>query len=249
LELNPTTFLLEILNFLILIWILQRFLYKPVRDVVARRQEAVGRTLREAETVRQEAGALQERYQSRLQQWEQEKQAARLGLKAELDEDRDRALAAIEQELAGARERAEALEQKRRADCIREYRRLGLEQGNRFAGRLLAELASPELEARLLQMALERLASLPESTLDGIRVACETSPEEAAVVTAYPLAAASRGLLQQRLGEMLGLAVACRFSEDPGLLAGLSVTVGPWVFQANLRDELKAFADAAHAAD
>lgn len=244
-ELSATTFLFEILNFLVLIWILQRFLYRPVRDVVARRQAAIAQTVSDAETLRLEAEALQERYRSRLEEWQQEKQSARLELKGELDGERMRALAAIEHELAEERERAEALEEKRRADCVREYQRLGLLQGGRFAAALLGDLAGPDLEARLLALALDRLANLPESTVDGIRLACETSPEEASVVTGNPLAEELRLQLQQRLSEVLGMAVACRFREDASLLAGLSVTLGPWVFHANLRDELKAFVDAA----
>lgn len=244
-ELNATTFFLEIVNFLVLIWILQRFLYKPVQDVVARRQAAIARTVSDAEAARLEAEALQERYRSRLDEWQHEKQAARLELKSELDGERTQALAAIERELAAERERAEALEEQRRADCVREYQRLGLLQGGRFAAALLGELSGPDLELRLLHLALDRLANLPETTVDGIRLACETSPEEAAVATAYALPDELRSELRRRLSAVLGMAVACRFREDPTLLAGLSVTLGPWVFHANLRDELKAFVDAA----
>ena len=36
-----TTFALEIVNFLVLVWILRRFLYRPVTDVIARRAAEV----------------------------------------------------------------------------------------------------------------------------------------------------------------------------------------------------------------
>ncbi|NJD07777.1 MAG: ATPase [Methylococcaceae bacterium] len=243
-ELSATTFLFEIVNFLVLIWILQRFLYRPVRDVVARRQAAIAKTVGDAEAMKTEATALQERYRNRLDEWQREKQTARLELKSELDAERARALAAVEQELAEERQRADALEEKRRADCLREYQRLGLLQGSRFAAALLGELAGPELEARLVRLALERLATLPEAAVDGIRLACEGSPEEASVATAFPLTEDLRNQLHRRLSELLGMVVACRFREDAALLAGISITLGPWVFHANLRDELKAFVDA-----
>ena len=40
-EFNWTTFSFEIINFLILVWILQRFLYKPVTNAIARRKAAI----------------------------------------------------------------------------------------------------------------------------------------------------------------------------------------------------------------
>jgi F-type H+-transporting ATPase subunit b len=35
-ELNWTTFVLEILNFLVLVWLLKHFFYQPVKGVIAR---------------------------------------------------------------------------------------------------------------------------------------------------------------------------------------------------------------------
>ena len=37
-ELDWTTFILEIINFLVLVWILHRFLYQPVMNVIAQRR-------------------------------------------------------------------------------------------------------------------------------------------------------------------------------------------------------------------
>ena len=37
-EVDWTTFALEIINFLILVWILKRFFYHPVLDIIARRR-------------------------------------------------------------------------------------------------------------------------------------------------------------------------------------------------------------------
>ena len=40
-ELSGSTFVLEIINFLILVWILKRFLYKPVLGVIAKRRKSM----------------------------------------------------------------------------------------------------------------------------------------------------------------------------------------------------------------
>ncbi len=245
-ELNWSTFLLEIFNFLILLWILKRFLYKPVLETIARRRASIEKTLADAQAIRAEAEALKKQYESRLDEWGTEKESAREKLHRELHEERDHLMAVLDAELSQAREKARVLDEKRQEDCLRRYQEVCLEQGARFVSRLLSNLAGPEVEERLFDQAMERLDGLPADRLEAIRVACEESPAEAGVISAYPLDDARRTLMAEKLAGLLGQQVACRFGEDPSLLAGLRVTLGPWVFHANLRDELKDFAEATH---
>nr|WP_305908691.1 ATP synthase F0 subunit B [Methylomarinum sp. Ch1-1]MDP4521541.1 ATP synthase F0 subunit B [Methylomarinum sp. Ch1-1] len=57
-EFNLSSFFLEIINFLILIWILQRLFYRPIRDMIARRKELIDHSLGQAEQMRKEAEQL-----------------------------------------------------------------------------------------------------------------------------------------------------------------------------------------------
>ena len=51
-------------------------------------------------------------------------------------------------------------------------------------------------------------------------------------------------MIVQKLQEVTQDNVAVEFNENSGLLAGLRISVGPWVLRANLEDELGLFADA-----
>ena len=56
-----TTFALEVVNFLVLVWLLKRFLYQPVLEVLVQRRAGVARTLEEAgvrQAVREQLGYL-----------------------------------------------------------------------------------------------------------------------------------------------------------------------------------------------
>jgi F-type H+-transporting ATPase subunit b len=245
-ELNWSTFLLEILNFLVLLWILKRFLYRPVLDTLARRQAGIEQALQSAEATRAEALALQAQYENRLGEWGEEREAEHEKLRREMNEERQRLLAALAQELEREREKARVLDEKLQADALRKYQESALAQGDRFVALMLSELAGQELETRLFELALRQIDSLPEERRDSIRLACEDAPEAAEAVTAYPLDGECRQRLTRKLGELVGMPVVCHFREDPGLLAGLRVTLGPWVFQANLQDELSSFTASAY---
>jgi F-type H+-transporting ATPase subunit b len=54
-EFNLSTFILEIINFLILIWILQRLFYKPLLEVIAKRKQFIDQSLADAKIMQQQA--------------------------------------------------------------------------------------------------------------------------------------------------------------------------------------------------
>ncbi len=88
-ELSWTTFILEIINFLVLVWVLKRLFYAPVKRVIAERRAAVEKTLRDAESSKREAQELQSKYEGRLREWEMEKERQKEEFRKELGEERD----------------------------------------------------------------------------------------------------------------------------------------------------------------
>ena len=60
------TFLIQGVNFLVLVWLLQRFLYKPVAEVIARRREDTEAAERKAAAAAQDAETARIRYDEAL---------------------------------------------------------------------------------------------------------------------------------------------------------------------------------------
>jgi F-type H+-transporting ATPase subunit b len=245
-ELNWTTFILEILNFLVLVWLLKRFFYQPVQAMVARRQEGISAQLHEAEERQQRAEELRQQYENRLADWEAEREAARQALHHELELERERLLEELQQGLEAEREKAEVLATREQGGLQREAEVQALTQGARFVARLLERVASPEVEARLLELLLAELRELPPSELEALQTLQEGKPVAVVVSSVYPLAEGQRQMLQQQLQALVSASLHFSYQQNPALVAGLHVTVGPWVLHANLRDELKTFAAIAY---
>jgi len=244
-ELDWSTFLLEIINFLILVWILQRFLYKPVMGVVARRQASIEQSIARAREQEAQAKTLTSRYESRLQVWELEREKARAALREEVAAERTRMLTALHEEVDRERARAVAIIDKQKQAEVARAEGVALEQSTRFLSRLLERLATPALESRLVEVTIQDLADLGADGSAAVRNAHGEGARTAAVSTAFLLPAEQRSALQSALESLLGTPLECEFSVDPTLIAGVRVTLGPWSLRANLGDELKAFSDAA----
>lgn len=241
-ELSWSTFLLEIVNFLVLLWILKRFFYRPVQAVIERRRTAIEERLARAERKEQEGLELQRQYESRLEQWRGERQKAREVLEEELQTERLQREEALRDELEQQRQKSAAVEARHRRELQRQQELQAMEQGSEFAARLLQRGSGPELELRLVDLLLDGLESLDDGQVARLReqlVETDTAPE---VASAFPLDADQREKIGELLGEIVQREPHCHFVEDPELLAGLRIAIGPWELGANLRDELRGFA-------
>ena len=244
-----TTFILEIINFLVLVWILQHFLYRPVLETLARRRAGIERTLAEAREAETRAGALRAQFENRLADWEQEKAALRVRFEQELTAERSRQMQALADALVQERERRAAQDTHRREALRLELESQALEQARRFATTLLARLASPELEARLIEAGMEDFAALPTDSLNGLATAARTPGAPVRVASAFPLTEAQQKRIGAALAARLGASPDLDFRVDPTLGAGLRLALGPWQMHFSLADELAQFAAATHHAD
>ena len=245
-ELNWSTFLLEIINFLILVWILKRFFYKPVLNVIARRRRSIEKSLNDANTLHEDAEALRSQYENRLAEWEKERQAAHTSLDKEIETERTRRMEALRATLGEEREKARVIEQRALEANRLRAEETALAQGAQFSARLLSLAAGPELEHRLLDLLLKELTALPHKQLGTRRAAAGKTVDRILVASAYPLDDATRLSLESTLGSVLMVTPPFHYEQDKDLLAGLRVTMGSWVLRANLQDELKSFSELAH---
>jgi len=243
LELSWSTFLLEIINFLVLVWILKRFLYRPVLDVIARRRAGIERTLSDAKALHDEAQALREQYEQRLTRWEDERQEGRAQLQHEIEEERARRMDELQDLLAREREKAQVIERRELAEALHRNQETALTHGARFASQLLEFASGPELETRLLELLLDEIGSLSTERLEALRDGIRKPASDVVISSAFPLADVQRARLTEALTTTLAMDVSPRYGEDPELLAGLCVSIGSWTLGANLRDELKGFAE------
>lgn len=246
-ELNWSTVVLEILNFLILVWILKRFLYQPVLDVITRRQVGIEKTLADAETRQAEAVKLQQQYEGRLAEWDRERQQARAALSRELDAERNRKLAELQTALEQEQEKVRVADARRQTDTLRKLEETALRHAARFTTQLLKQATGPELEARLADLAITGLTALPAKRIADLRNSNGKPPEAIRVTSAFPLADDQRQRLEQTLASVAGPDIAQHFEQDSALLAGVRIAIGPWVLGVNLQDELQGFMDLAHA--
>jgi F-type H+-transporting ATPase subunit b len=245
-ELNWSTIVLEIVNFLVLVWILKRFLYRPVLRVIEERRAGIEATLNEAGEREQAAERLRLQYEHRLAEWQQEQQAAREQLQLEIQQQRGRAMEELQKTLQAERKKEGVIEQRRARELEQGREQAALELGARFAARLLKGLSGPPLEAQIVELFAAELAHLDDAQQQALRRAAGGDGAAIEVQSAFALDEAQRQRLSQALQSVLGGEATLSFTQTPELIAGLRLTLGDWALGANLRDELSGFLEQSH---
>lgn len=244
-ELSWSTFLLEIINFLVLIWILKRFLFNPVRGIIARRRAEIDKRIRNAETLQHEAETLKQQYQDRLSDWEAEKSQLQIALRQELEIEKANRLADIAMQIEKERERGRMADARQREDLRRGMEESALRQGAAFTGRLLQATAGPETETRLIDRMIKELDALPQQRIELFQ-SVQNEKADILIATAYALSDRQRQRLKASLSRLFSADRPIHFEQDTALLAGLHIATGNWVLGCNLKDELAGFAELNH---
>jgi F-type H+-transporting ATPase subunit b len=241
---------LQTINFAILVWLLHRFLYRPVLSMIDARKADIALQYDNAKAAEQQA-------KTRLADVE----AQRVGIAA----DREAALRAAgaqAQEAAEAR-RAQAerdaqalLDDGRktlaaeRERALAEARKAALDLGAEFAQRLLADVPMQLRAEARIERVEQYIDALEQSERDAlVRQLADGRP--LTVVTAAPVAAPTTDLWTERLHRKLGSKIAVVFAVRPEIIAGVELhfpdAILRFTWQSALaaaRSELGAHADA-----
>lgn len=244
-EFNLSTFIFEIINFLILIWILQRLFYKPLLEVIAKRKQFIDQSLSDAKHLQQQAEQQCSLYENRQKLWEQEKKTAITALHQQLEAERKIHLDKLNTELEQERQKAKVTLLKQQKELQQQAEKQALQNAAKFAGMLLQQSAGPELEARLFTLLMDNLTTLPEACKLCLTTQGSKKSVPVKITSAYPLPVELRQQLEQKLGALTSSQINFQYHQDTALIAGLRMDIGAWVLNANLQHELIGFTEIA----
>lgn len=248
-EFNTSTFILEIINFLVLMWVLKHFFYRPVLEAIEKRRLKIEQATLKAAKLNEDANALQQSYQNRLNAWEQDKQQLRDAFLQEIESERAQKMQKLQVDLNLAQERAEVIQQHEQAELLKRTQQQAHQQGARFAAKLLKGAACLEMQDKLIELFIAQLTHLQQqadvdTVLLPLRQACEKSLQTSTplkVLSAFPLTPEQQQQLQKALTPICEGSEHWLFIEEPSLLAGLRICLGDLALGINLQDELSGF--------
>jgi F-type H+-transporting ATPase subunit b len=212
----------QAVNFLILVWLLKRFLYQPVLAAVDAREKKIAAQVADAAALETKAQAERADLHQRSEALNRERE----GLLRKATED---ANAERQRLIESARQESQQLHSKLTQALAQERAELGHQLSVRtqaevfaVARKTLADLAGASLEDRMIEVFIAHLRALPQAQ----KLTLAGADQAALVRSAFVLSAAGRASIETAIHECLGATVTTRFETSPEFVCGVELTMG-----------------------
>ena len=218
------TVIAQVVNFVILVWLLKRFLYQPILRAIDAREQRIASALADADAKNAEAQKERDEFQHKNEAFDQQRAAL-------LSKATDEAKAERQRLLDEARQAADALSTKRQETLRNEAHNLNQAISRRtqqevfaIARKALADLATTGLEERMGEVFMRRLRTLDDQAREGFAKSLKTATGPALVRNAFDLPVEQRAAIQNALNESFSAEIRVKFETAPDLVSGIELT-------------------------
>ncbi|MBZ5757583.1 F0F1 ATP synthase subunit delta [Pseudomonas sp. S5(2021)] len=210
---------LQTINVVVLVWLLSRFLFKPVARIIAERQQAAERLLAEADQARQAADETRTRIEAEHQALQAQRDAALAQVEQDVQQAREQLLQAARAEADEHRRLAEAQWQTQQAQMRQTLEAQAAQLALEIAARLLQRLPESARVIGFIDGLAEATARLPEAVRQGL------AEQSDALVLHAPRALdeAELAACLDALSGVLARQPTLEVRVDPSLIAGLEL--------------------------
>lgn len=214
----------QALNFLILVWLMQRFLYKPILRAIDAREKKIAQELADADLKKGEA--LKERDEFRRKNAEFERQRADLLNQLNNEVETERFELLDEARKAAEALGAQRMEKLRNEACSlnQAIRRRTQEEVFAIARKVLADLAGASLEGQMVDVFVRHVRALGEREKEELKAAFKTAAEPAVIRSAFELPAPQRAQIEGVIHDLVSSEAPVRFETGPDLVSGIDLT-------------------------
>jgi F-type H+-transporting ATPase subunit b len=214
----------QIVNFLVLVWLMKRFLYKPILGAIDAREERIARELADGERMQADAAREREEFKHQKKALEETRAEFLEAARNEAGEERQKLLGQAREEAEAERVRqSKAL--KRDRDCLLdEMARRTREETYAIARKTLADLAGASFDERASQVFADRIRSMDEPARSDLIADARSGPLR--VRSVFELSEESRATVRSALEEVLEGSVEVHFEIEPDLIGGVEILTG-----------------------
>ena len=230
---DPFVVVAQIINFLILVALLKRFLYKPITQAMETRSQRIERQLATAASKEQDAEAEKELYLQKQQELARQEQEwlDRVKQEAELEKERLTQSAVAEVDLM--RSQWYQNFERDRIKLVKEIRDRLSHQVALATRKALSDLANTSLEAQVIEMFIARLYNLDDARLKVIPIA---EPHHIITIrSSFIIPDKQRECLGAAVREQIAAEAEVLFEIEKDLICGIELHHGGYKLSWNLK--------------
>lgn len=224
----------QIVNFLILVWLLKRFLYQPVLRAMDRREQRIKDRLNEANSREQQAQQQRVQYQNKEQQLEQQREELLTKARKEAEQEKHQLLEAARDEINEKQSLWQQQVEQEKDDFLKSLRDQAGGAIQSIARRALTDLADTALEQQIVDSFMQRLKALDDDT----RSTLSNTNDGIQITTSFALKSEVRSRLTRLIHDTITNDVDVQYQESPDLVCGIELFSGGQTLSWNIASYL-----------
>lgn len=218
------TIVAQLINFVILVWLLKRFLYKPVLKAINERENSIVKQITDTETARETATREHETYLQKNRDFEQQRKALLHEVKEEVSSIREGMMREMKDEIEESRSNLLKSLSNEQTHLNDEIIHRTAKEVFGIARQTLQELASKNLEEHIIEVFIERLSKQGAHGDEQMVTALKESSRNLTVTSAFKIPMAMRLKLKNTVEKLISNEVKIDFLVSPEQIGGIELT-------------------------
>jgi len=222
-QINWFTVVAQVINFLILVWLLKRFLYKPILNAIDEREARIKSQLSDADSKKAEAKQEQDEFIQKNEVFDNQKEQHTNEMLAAAKEAKRKLLEEARNEADVFRAKLEAASKENVENAKNEIVRNTQKEVFDIARKTLIQLASVSLEDQATVVFIDRLKKLNEEEKKKFKEAFRSEKPLILIQSAFTLPEKKRTDIKNSVNELLGSVAQFQFNTSPKLVSGIEL--------------------------
>jgi F-type H+-transporting ATPase subunit b len=218
------TVIAQVINFLILVWLLKHFLYKPILNAIDAREKRIADELANAKSREEDAEKEKEEFKHKNEELDQQRNALVNKAKEDAKAERQRLFEEVRKEAFDLKTKQQEALKNEEQNLIQEISRRTQQEVFNIARKVLQDLAGTSLEERTVDVFNQRLHNLKSDEKKQLTSALSKSSSQILIRSAFDLPQTQHDSIKKAIKETLGIEIQPKFETAPDLISGIELT-------------------------
>jgi F-type H+-transporting ATPase subunit b len=237
-EINWFTVIAQIVNFLILVWLLKRFLYKPVLKAIDERKKKIEARLEEAAVRKAEAKKDQDLFRQKNEDFDKERTVKMNLAQEHVNSEKERLFEEVRNESNALRSKFENSFKQRKKELTDSLKRKTKDEVFAIVGKTLSDLANANLEDQVINVFIKKIDNLDEVEKSKFIHALNDKHNPVAIKSVFDLSASSKQKLEKAIGQFAEKQLDFNYKLEAELLSGIEIETASYQMSWNIESYL-----------
>lgn len=217
------TIIAQIFNFLLLMWLLKRFLYKPVLDAIDAREQRIATLLKETQASQEQAAGQQAELSTKNAAFETERVGLLEQAKTDAAAKQKQLLEQASHEVATQREQWLLALKKEQQTLDQDINQRTRHEVLNVARRALSDLSDTELEMQIAKVFIHRIEAMTPEQREAFNQTADGPGNEVLVRSAFKFSPEQQAAITESVQKVLPEKPSVKFANDEGLIGGVEL--------------------------